>query len=52
VEGSCEHGNEPLGSIKCWEDIEQLHNWQSQEGIKYDSDKEKTVICFYLCKTD
>jgi hypothetical protein len=19
VEGSCEHGNEPLGSIKCWE---------------------------------
>jgi hypothetical protein len=20
--GSCEHGNEPLGSIKCWEIIE------------------------------
>jgi hypothetical protein len=19
VEGSCEHGNEPSGSIKCWE---------------------------------
>jgi hypothetical protein len=24
VEGSCEHGNEPLGSIKCWETLEWL----------------------------
>jgi hypothetical protein len=23
----CEHGNESLGSIKCWEVFEQLHNW-------------------------
>jgi hypothetical protein len=23
VEGSCEHGNEPSGSIKCWEVLEQ-----------------------------
>jgi hypothetical protein len=22
VEGSCEHGNEPSGSIKCWEVLE------------------------------
>jgi hypothetical protein len=22
VEGSCEHGNEPLGSMKCWEILE------------------------------
>jgi hypothetical protein len=22
VEGSCEHGNESLGSIKCWEILE------------------------------
>jgi hypothetical protein len=22
VEGSCEYGNEPLGSIKCWEVLE------------------------------
>jgi hypothetical protein len=22
VEGSCEHGNEPLDSIKCWEVLE------------------------------
>jgi hypothetical protein len=22
VEGSWEHGNEPAGSIKCWEDLE------------------------------
>jgi hypothetical protein len=27
VEGSCEHGNEPSGCIKCWQ-IEWLHNWQ------------------------
>jgi hypothetical protein len=26
VEGSCEHGNEPSGSIKCWEILEQLNN--------------------------
>jgi hypothetical protein len=26
VEGSCEHGNEPSGSIKCWEVLEQ--NWR------------------------
>jgi hypothetical protein len=24
---SCEHGIEPSGSIKCWEDLEGLHNW-------------------------
>jgi hypothetical protein len=28
VKGSCEHGNEPAGSIKCWEVHEWLHNWQ------------------------
>jgi hypothetical protein len=28
VEGSCEHGNEPSGSIKRWEILEWLHNWQ------------------------
>jgi hypothetical protein len=22
VKGSCEHGNEPTGSIKCWEVLE------------------------------
>jgi hypothetical protein len=26
--GSCEHGNEPSGSIKCWEFVEWLRNWQ------------------------
>jgi hypothetical protein len=25
---SCEHGNELLGSIKRWEVLEWLHNWQ------------------------
>jgi hypothetical protein len=23
-EGSCEHGNEPSGSVKCWEVLEHL----------------------------
>jgi hypothetical protein len=26
VESSCERGNEPSGSIKCWETTEGLHN--------------------------
>jgi hypothetical protein len=26
VETSCERGNEPSGSIKCWETTEWLHN--------------------------
>jgi hypothetical protein len=28
VEGSCEVGNEPSGSIKRWDVLEWLHNWQ------------------------
>jgi hypothetical protein len=28
VEGPCEHGNEPSGSIKCWEILECLPNWR------------------------
>jgi hypothetical protein len=28
VEGSCEHGIEPSGSITFWEVLEWLHNWQ------------------------
>jgi hypothetical protein len=27
VEGSCEHGNETSGSIKCCEALELLQNW-------------------------
>jgi hypothetical protein len=27
VEGSCEQGNEPSGSIKCSEVLQLLHNW-------------------------
>jgi hypothetical protein len=30
VEGSCEHGNKPLGSIKYWEILELV---ASQEGL-------------------
>jgi hypothetical protein len=28
VEGSCEHGNELSGSIKCWEILEQVRKWR------------------------
>jgi hypothetical protein len=28
VEDSCEHGNEPFGSIKCSEVLEKLHKCQ------------------------
>jgi hypothetical protein len=31
VESSCECGNKPLGSIKCWETIQSLHNWRAPE---------------------
>jgi hypothetical protein len=27
VEGSCENGNEPSGSLNCWEVLDYLHNW-------------------------
>jgi hypothetical protein len=28
VEDSYEHGNEPSGSIKCWEIFEWLRDWR------------------------
>jgi hypothetical protein len=28
VEGSCEYGNEPTGSIKFWDIPEQLSDWR------------------------
>jgi hypothetical protein len=28
VKGSCGHGNEPSGSIKCWEVLKWLHSWR------------------------
>jgi hypothetical protein len=28
VEGSCERGDEPPGSIKSWKVLEWVHNWQ------------------------
>jgi hypothetical protein len=33
VEGSCEHGNEPSGSIKFWEVPEWLQTGRSPEGL-------------------
>jgi hypothetical protein len=28
VEGCCEYGIETSSSIKCWEVLEELHNWR------------------------
>jgi hypothetical protein len=43
VEGSCEHGDEPLGSLKYWEVAAQLA--ASEEGLssvsKYNTDLSK-----------
>jgi hypothetical protein len=27
MEGSCEHGNEHSGSVKCWKILEKLSDW-------------------------
>jgi hypothetical protein len=34
VEGSCEQGNELSGSIKCWEILEKLSDWQLLKRIE------------------
>jgi hypothetical protein len=31
LEGYCEHGNEPSGSKKYWESLEQVSNWRLLE---------------------
>jgi hypothetical protein len=33
VEGSCEHSNEPPGSVKCWEVLEAAQFVASQKGL-------------------
>jgi hypothetical protein len=42
VKGSCEHGNEGSGFIKCWEILEQLSNWRLL----------KISVCYELHKVD
>jgi hypothetical protein len=34
MESSCEHGNESLGSVKCWETIEWLHTGGLSSGAQ------------------
>jgi hypothetical protein len=46
VEGSCEHGNEPSGSIKCWEILEWLHNWRLLK--KGSAPRVSLLISFYV----
>jgi hypothetical protein len=45
MEGSCEHGNEPSGSIKCWEILEWLTEWHL---IKKDSAPRVSYLPSYL----
>jgi hypothetical protein len=28
VEGSCDHGNEPSGTVKCWETLKYMNDCQ------------------------
>jgi hypothetical protein len=46
VEGSCEHGTEPSGSIKCWEVLEWLHNWRI---LKKGSALRVSKITYAIC---
>jgi hypothetical protein len=52
VEGSCKHGNEPSGSIKCCEVLEYLHYWQllKKSSAPWDNESEaKNEIQSPLC---
>jgi hypothetical protein len=44
-EGSCEHGNEPSGSIKFWEVLESCITGYAQEGLS----SMKLVLLFQVC---
>jgi hypothetical protein len=46
VEGACEHGNEPSGSIKCWEILEYLRNWRL---LKEGSAQWSWLVTFCFC---
>jgi hypothetical protein len=50
VEGSCEHGNEPSGSIKCWKIFEWVDNikidlreigWDGIDWINLEEDRDQ-----------
>jgi hypothetical protein len=43
VEGSCEHGNEPSGSIKCWKFLSSCKIGASQEGLSSMREKKRLV---------
>jgi hypothetical protein len=41
VEGSCEYGIEPSGSMKCWEVLEWLQVMAPEEGLSSVSKQDK-----------
>jgi hypothetical protein len=46
VEGSCEHGDEPSGFVKCWEFLEWLHNWRLlKKGWGPEVKKKISLVC-------
>jgi hypothetical protein len=48
VAGSCEHGKEPSGSIKCWEILERLSDWRLLK--KGSTSWSSLVITNLLCR--
>jgi hypothetical protein len=42
--GSCEHGNVPLGSIKCGEFLDQLSGYQF---LRKDSAASILIVCIF-----
>jgi hypothetical protein len=44
--GSCEHGNEPSGSIKFWEILEWLRNWRLLKKASAPWSWLVSLICF------
>jgi hypothetical protein len=48
VESSCEIGNKPSGSIKCWESTEWLHNLWPLEW--YSAPQSYLVMYKYICE--
>jgi hypothetical protein len=54
VESPCERGNEPSGSIKCWETTEWLHNlwplkWYSAPQIELVSGGYSSTPKWIIC---
>jgi hypothetical protein len=48
VVGTCKSGNEPSGSIKCGEFLDQLRN-SSRRTLLYEVNKKCVCVCAHVC---